>query len=69
MRVQDYEPYPDDGSGYGDYPMIKPVGELEKNPWEAWDFPERRRNYGEVVRNKVNWEISQNHLVELGNKQ
>ncbi|XP_050564030.1 NADH dehydrogenase [ubiquinone] 1 beta subcomplex subunit 8, mitochondrial-like [Cygnus atratus] len=27
MRVEDYQPYPDDGLGYGDYPMLQ-IGPL-----------------------------------------
>ena len=50
MRVQDYEPYPDNGWGWGDYPKLPPVGDFSKSNYENWDFPEAKRNYGEVVR-------------------
>ncbi len=50
MRPEDYEPYPDDGMGHGDYPMLPLVSEEAKDPYEVYDLPESRRNYGEPVR-------------------
>lgn len=48
MRVEDYEPYPDDGFGWGDYPKFPAVHEDYKDPHGDWDFPDQRRNYGET---------------------
>lgn len=50
MLPQDYEPYPDDGTGYGDYPKLPLVSNDQKDPFAAWDEPDLKRNYGEVVR-------------------
>ncbi|XP_038072555.1 NADH dehydrogenase [ubiquinone] 1 beta subcomplex subunit 8, mitochondrial-like [Patiria miniata] len=49
MRVEDYEPYPDDGLGWGDYPKGQDVHDDDKDPHADWDFPEERRNFGELV--------------------
>lgn len=46
---EDYEPYPDDGMGYGDYPKIDIVSAECRDPYEDFDFPAHNRNYGEVV--------------------
>ena len=50
MRVEDYEPYPDDGMGYGDYPMLPNRSQHERDPWYQWDHSELRMNWGEPVR-------------------
>nr|XP_030721213.1 NADH dehydrogenase [ubiquinone] 1 beta subcomplex subunit 8, mitochondrial isoform X1 [Globicephala melas] len=47
MRVEDYEPYPDDGMGYGDYPKLPDRSQQERDPWYDWDHPELRLNWGE----------------------
>jgi NADH dehydrogenase (ubiquinone) 1 beta subcomplex subunit 8 len=47
LRPEDYEPYPDDGMGYGDYPMLPRIAAEARDPTEIWDMPEIRRNYGE----------------------
>ena len=51
LRVEDYEPYPDPESGFslGDYPKLPKISEEVKDPYEDWDFPSSRRNYGEPV--------------------
>jgi NADH dehydrogenase (ubiquinone) 1 beta subcomplex subunit 8 len=49
LRVEDYEPYPDDGLGYGDYPKLPRVSTESRDPYEEWDIPEIKRNYGEPV--------------------
>jgi len=49
MRLEDYQPYPDDGLGYGDYPMLPRVAAEARDPTEIWDMPEIRRNFGEPV--------------------
>ncbi|KAJ7324460.1 hypothetical protein JRQ81_017480 [Phrynocephalus forsythii] len=49
IRLEDYEPYPDDGMGYGDYPKLPDKSQEERNPYYDWDHPDLRRNYGEPV--------------------
>ena len=49
MRVEDYQPYPDDGMGYGDYPMLPRVSAESRSASELWDIPELKRNYGETM--------------------
>ena len=49
MNVEDYEPYPDDGTGYGDYPKLPDIGNDSKDLYEDYDIPEMRRNFGEPV--------------------
>ncbi|KAH0504477.1 NADH dehydrogenase [ubiquinone] 1 beta subcomplex subunit 8, mitochondrial [Microtus ochrogaster] len=48
MRVEDYEPYPDDGMGYGDYPKLPDRSQQERDPWYEWDHPDLRLNWGET---------------------
>ncbi|XP_033113750.1 NADH dehydrogenase [ubiquinone] 1 beta subcomplex subunit 8, mitochondrial-like [Anneissia japonica] len=49
IRVEDYEPYPDDGLGWGDYPKMEKIHQDSRDPHADWDFPEERRNYGELL--------------------
>ncbi|PNJ86957.1 NDUFB8 isoform 2 [Pongo abelii] len=49
MRVEDYEPYPDDGMGYGDYPKLPDRSQHERDPWYSWDQPDLRLNWGEPM--------------------
>ncbi|XP_039410294.1 NADH dehydrogenase [ubiquinone] 1 beta subcomplex subunit 8, mitochondrial [Corvus cornix cornix] len=49
MRVEDYQPYPDDGLGYGDYPMLPNKSQYERDPWYQWDQPDMRHNWGEPM--------------------
>ncbi|XP_043846294.1 NADH dehydrogenase [ubiquinone] 1 beta subcomplex subunit 8, mitochondrial [Dromiciops gliroides] len=49
MRVEDYEPYPDDGFGYGDYPKLPDRSQHERDPWYDWDHSELRLNWGEPM--------------------
>ncbi|XP_010331477.3 NADH dehydrogenase [ubiquinone] 1 beta subcomplex subunit 8, mitochondrial [Saimiri boliviensis] len=53
MRVEDYEPYPDDGMGYGDYPKLPDRSQHERDPWYDWDQPDLRVNWGETM----HWDI------------
>ena len=50
LRVEDYEPYPNDGFGYGDYPKLPHIADEAKSPYEPYDAPHNRRFYGEPVR-------------------
>ncbi|KAJ8406793.1 hypothetical protein AAFF_G00297090 [Aldrovandia affinis] len=49
MRVEDYEPYPEDGMGFGDYPKLPDRSQHERDPWYSWDHPDLRRNWGEPM--------------------
>ncbi|XP_046888277.1 NADH dehydrogenase [ubiquinone] 1 beta subcomplex subunit 8, mitochondrial [Hypomesus transpacificus] len=49
MRVEDYEPFPDNGEGYGDYPKLADRSQHERDPWYKWDHPDLRRNWGEPM--------------------
>ncbi|XP_071550256.1 NADH dehydrogenase [ubiquinone] 1 beta subcomplex subunit 8, mitochondrial [Panulirus ornatus] len=49
LRLEDYEPYPDDGAGYGDYPKLPIVSAESRDPQRNWDFPEHRRDFGEPI--------------------
>uniref|UniRef100_A0A5F9CGZ0 NADH:ubiquinone oxidoreductase subunit B8 n=1 Tax=Oryctolagus cuniculus TaxID=9986 RepID=A0A5F9CGZ0_RABIT len=77
MRVEDYEPYPDDGMGYGDYPKLPDHSQQERDPWYDWDHSDLRLNWGEplhwnldmFIRNRVDtsptpvsWDVMCKHL-------
>lgn len=49
MTVADYETYPDDGLGKGDYPKLPYIGYGLRDPYYPWDFPEMKRNFNEPV--------------------
>merc|ERR1712212_883982 len=49
LRPDEYEPYPDDGIGLGDYPKMTNVATDARDPYRDWDYPEHRRNFGEPV--------------------
>lgn len=50
LLPQDYQPYEDDGTGYGDYPKLPLVSTDMKDPFYNWDYPDMKRNFGEPVR-------------------
>ncbi|KAM9336270.1 NADH dehydrogenase [ubiquinone] 1 beta subcomplex subunit 8, mitochondrial [Symphorus nematophorus] len=49
IRLEDYEPYPDNGEGFGDYPKLPDRSQHERDPWYQWDHPDLRRNWGEPM--------------------
>jgi len=49
LRPDEYEPYPDDGTGLGDYPKLPLISADSKDPYYDYDYPEHRRNFGEPV--------------------
>ena len=55
MLPEDYEPYPDDGMGYGDYPKLKIISAEHRDPFEDYDFPAHRRNFCEPVSSETNF--------------
>lgn len=49
LSPEEYEPYPDDGMGYGDYPKLPDTSVESRDPYYPWDFPEHKRNFGEPL--------------------
>ncbi|MCL4137090.1 UNVERIFIED_CONTAM: hypothetical protein GTU68_023928 [Idotea baltica] len=49
LHIKDYKPYPDDGTGHGDYPMLEPFSVESRNSFEHYDCPEFKRNFGEIL--------------------
>jgi NADH dehydrogenase (ubiquinone) 1 beta subcomplex subunit 8 len=49
LSPEEYEPYPDDGMGHGDYPKLPDTSIESRDPFYPWDFPEHKRNFGEPV--------------------
>ena len=48
-RPEDYRPFPDDGMGWGDYPMLKEESPDMKSDWENYDDPYAKRHFGDPV--------------------
>jgi len=46
---EDYETYPDDGFGYGDYPKLPIISAESRDPHYNFDMDEWKRNYGEPL--------------------
>ncbi|XP_023017233.2 NADH:ubiquinone oxidoreductase subunit ASHI [Leptinotarsa decemlineata] len=49
LLPEEYEPYPDDGQGLGDYPKLPMISVDAKDPFYPWDYPELKRNFNEPV--------------------
>lgn len=49
VHPTDYKTYPDDGTGYGDYPKLPVVSGDARDPHYPYDFPEVKRNFNEPV--------------------
>lgn len=49
LLPEEYEPIPDDGLGNGDYPELPDISYETKDPYNTWDYPEHRRNFGEPL--------------------
>lgn len=49
IPVEQYQPYPDDGTGNGDYPILPDISTERKDPHYPYDYPEMRRNFGDVM--------------------
>ena len=47
---EDYEPYPDDGLGLGDYPKLPLVASDDRDPFEPFADQVQRRYFAEPVR-------------------
>ena len=62
MRLEDYEPYPDDGMGYGDHPKLPDCSQQERDPWYDWDHPDLRLNWGEPM----HWDLDMYRRNRVG---
>ncbi|CAG9765366.1 unnamed protein product [Ceutorhynchus assimilis] len=49
IHPKEYELYPDDGNGNGDYPKLPDIGADLRDPFYPWDSPELKRNFGETL--------------------
>lgn len=49
IPIEEYEPYPDDGLGYGDYPKLKNESVEHRDPFYAYDYPEHKRNFRDPI--------------------
>jgi hypothetical protein len=45
IPIEQYEPYPDDGLGFGDYPKLPNVSVDTRDPFYPYDYPEFKRNF------------------------
>lgn len=49
MSIEEYEPYPDDGTGFGDYPKLPDISIERKDINYPYDYPEAKRNFNEPM--------------------
>ncbi|KAG5881865.1 hypothetical protein JTB14_022450 [Gonioctena quinquepunctata] len=49
LPVEEYQPYPDNGQGLGDYPKLPMISADSKDPFYPWDSPELKRNFSETL--------------------
>lgn len=49
LHPNEYEPYPDDGQGFGDYPKLPMESMESRDPFYPWDHPELKRNFNEPM--------------------
>lgn len=50
LLPEDYKPYPEDSlDARGDYPNLPIISGSQRDPYEPFDYPELRRNYGEPL--------------------
>uniref|UniRef100_A0A336LPW7 CSON009714 protein n=1 Tax=Culicoides sonorensis TaxID=179676 RepID=A0A336LPW7_CULSO len=54
MHPSEYQPYPNDGTGYGDYPKMKDEPHERRDLYYPWDMPEHKRNFGEPIHIEYN---------------
>jgi len=67
MIREDYEPYPDDGMGYGDYPNLPMVPSETRDPYALYEHPELKHHYGEPVH--VEYDIMSEDRFNIGQRQ
>ncbi|XP_050084138.1 NADH dehydrogenase [ubiquinone] 1 beta subcomplex subunit 8, mitochondrial [Anopheles aquasalis] len=49
LAPAEYQPYPDDGLGYGDYPKLPDTPVEARDPYYPYDFPELKRNLHDTL--------------------
>ncbi|EDS33181.1 NADH-ubiquinone oxidoreductase ashi subunit [Culex quinquefasciatus] len=49
LHPAEYQPYPNDGLGYGDYPKLADTPVEARDPYYPYDFPELKRNLHEPL--------------------
>lgn len=49
LHPSEYEPYKDDGFGWGDYPKLPDVPQETRSQYYPWDMPEHKKNFGEPL--------------------
>lgn len=49
IPIEQYEPYENDGMGFGDYPKMPNISVDRKDPHYPYDYPEYRRNFNETL--------------------
>lgn len=49
IPIEEYQPYPDDGMGFGDYPKLKDESVELRDPFYHWDYPEHKRNFNDPI--------------------
>lgn len=68
IPIEEYEPYPDDGLGYGDYPKLSDKSIELRDPYYPYDFPEHKRNFNEPINANID-EISEDRVNNGENKR
>ncbi|XP_055543462.1 NADH dehydrogenase [ubiquinone] 1 beta subcomplex subunit 8, mitochondrial [Wyeomyia smithii] len=49
LHPSEYQPYPNDGAGFGDYPKLPDTPVEARNPYYPYDFPELKRNLHDTL--------------------
>lgn len=49
LHPSEYQPYPEDGMGWGDYPKLPDKPVEAKDLYYPYDMPEHKRNFGEPI--------------------
>ncbi|KAB7496411.1 NADH dehydrogenase [ubiquinone] 1 beta subcomplex subunit 8, mitochondrial [Armadillidium nasatum] len=68
LHIRDYKPYPDDGFGWGDYPMFEPLSVESGDPYEHWDMPEYKRNLGDLMHPNFDFYIAERYDISKRSK-
>ncbi|KRT82046.1 hypothetical protein AMK59_3555 [Oryctes borbonicus] len=69
LTTAEYEVYPDDGLGRGDYPKLPDISGEAKDSHYPWDFPELKRNFGEPIHADVDlmgedrYDVTKKHQI------
>ncbi|XP_058454182.1 NADH dehydrogenase [ubiquinone] 1 beta subcomplex subunit 8, mitochondrial [Malaya genurostris] len=49
LHPSEYQTYPDDGAGFGDYPKLPDTPVETRDPYYPYDFPELKRNLHDPI--------------------